>query len=143
MDICPNCISVRTEQFEPPERPIEDWAIRFLSTPPTTHSSAVSQPVSSLIHRGRYPATLTGTQNASLQILIGSVSHFARLGLQFVSKRTLPAAKSICTIRPRKKSAPTIPSTEFRQQSLRVRRSMASTDFGKATQPDAASKSFT
>ena len=122
-----------------------DWAsaTRRFSDPLNTHSKATSQPVSSLIHCAGFPATRTGTQNASLHILIGSISQFARFGLHFSSIRTLPPVKSICTIRPRKKSIPKIPSTGWSQQSLSAGRSTAKTDFGRAIPPDAACKSFT
>src|SRR5580704_15359158 len=68
-----------------PERPIELRPARRLSVLLTTHSKAASQPVSSLIHWAEFPATRTGTQNASLHILIGSISQFARFGLHFPS----------------------------------------------------------
>src|SRR5258705_11567603 len=115
-----------------PERPIELRPVRGLSVLLTTHSKAASQPVSSLIHCAGFPATRTGTQNASLHILIGSISEFARFGSYFSSIRTLPSVKSICTVRLRKKSIPKIPSTGWSQRSLSARRSTAKTDFGRA-----------
>ena len=89
-----------------PERPIELRPVRRLSVLLTTHSKAASQPVSSLIHCAGFPATRTGTQNASLHILIGSISHLARFESHLSRMRTRPSLKSIWTMRLRNSRHP-------------------------------------
>src|SRR5260370_25724163 len=99
----PISTAVLTYFLEERDRPIEALSCGRVLGSPTTHSKAESQPVSSLIHCGGFPATRTGTQTASLHILIGNTSQFARLISQFSSSLTLPALKSICTTRPLQK----------------------------------------
>src|SRR6202040_1725847 len=97
------CFPIWTEAWiyglEECDRPIEVCSRGRVLGPLTTHSKAESQPVSSLIHWAGFPATRTGTQTESLNILIGNASQLASFISQFSSRRFLPAVKSICTIR--------------------------------------------
>src|SRR5260370_1478069 len=96
----PISTAVLTYFLEERDRPIEALSCGRVLGSPTTHSKAESQPVSSLIHCGGFPATRTGTQTASLHILIGNTSRFEMFISPSSSSLTLPPLQSPCNTRP-------------------------------------------